>query len=95
MAPREPRRTAHQRGYDRRWGKRAAAFRIRYPFCGMRPKGQAPVMSRCFEEGRRTPAFQVDHVVPHRGNRQLFDDEIGNWQSLCQSCGAAKSKAGL
>ena len=92
---REPRRTARERGYSRRWERAAKNFRVRFPLCGMRPNGQAPVMSRCFEEGRVTAAQQVDHVVPHRGNEQLFWDEAGNWQSLCAACGARKSQAGL
>jgi 5-methylcytosine-specific restriction enzyme A len=67
----------------------------------MRPGGAPPVMSRCYEEGRVTPVYQVDHVVPHRGDPALFKDrskrvvDQPNWQSLCQSCGARKSAAGL
>ena len=61
----------------------------------MRPLGQAPVMSQCYDEARVTLAYQVDHVVPHKGNDALFWDEPGNWQSLCASCGSRKSRAGL
>lgn len=61
----------------------------------MRPNGQRPVMSRCFDEQRVTLAYQVDHVVPHRGDQRLFWDELGNWQALCRNCGARKSAAGL
>jgi 5-methylcytosine-specific restriction enzyme A len=52
-------------------------------------------MSRCAELGIVTDATQVDHVVPHRGNDDLFWDEQGNWQALCATCGARKSQAGL
>jgi len=52
-------------------------------------------MSRCHDEGRITQAFQVDHVVPHRGDQALFWAEEENWQSLCASCGSRKSAAGL
>lgn len=52
-------------------------------------------MSQCHEQGMVTPAYQVDHVEPHRQDQRLFWDMEGNWQSLCQSCGARKSKAGL
>lgn len=83
------------RGYTRRWERRVALFRERYPLCGQRPGGLAPVMSLCHDEGRTTLAFQVDHVVPHRGDPTLFWDELGNWQSLCASCGSRKSAAGL
>ena len=68
---------------------------MRYPLCGMRPNDLRPVGSYCFDEGRVAIAFQVDHVVPHRGRSDLFWDELGNWQSLCASCGARKTRAGL
>ena len=91
----------HERGYDNDWQRDAAIFKRAYPFCGMRPDGVPPVMSRCHDEGRVTPAYQVDHVVPHRQNPTLFKDRSlpvvkqPNWQSLCRSCGGAKSAAGL
>jgi 5-methylcytosine-specific restriction protein A len=52
-------------------------------------------MSRCFEEGRIRQAVQIDHVVPHKGDQRLFWDSDHNWQSLCASCGTAKSAKGL
>lgn len=52
-------------------------------------------MSRCYDERRVTPATQVDHARPHKGNLDLFWDREGNWQALCASCGARKSQAGL
>lgn len=61
----------------------------------MRPNNQAPVMSECRDSGRIKAAYQVDHVVPHRGDKALFWDREGNWQSLCASCGARKTQAGL
>jgi len=89
-------RTSRQaRGYGNRWARRSRLFRARYPLCGMRPNGQTPVMSACYDEGRVTLAWQVDHVVPHRGDPALFWDEIGNWQSLCAACGSRKTAAGL
>jgi len=87
--------SASERGYDARWQKAAAAFKRLFPLCGMRPGNREPVMSRCHHEGRATAAYQVDHVVPHRGNQVLFWDSDGNWQSLCRQCGARKSRAGL
>ena len=87
--------TTAERGYGSRWQRRAALFKARYSLCGMRPGGQRPVMSRCFDEGIVTAAEQVDHVVPHKGDQGLLWDELGNWQALCGRCGAAKSAAGL
>lgn len=83
------------RGYNRRWLTRARLFRQKYPLCGMRPGGVPPVMSRCYDEGRITIAYQTDHVIPHKGNLDLFWDELGNWQALCAECGSRKSRAGL
>jgi 5-methylcytosine-specific restriction protein A len=88
----QQRGNSNARGYTWSWGKRAKRFLAEYPLCGMRPGGVAPVMSRCHADGVRTPAQQVDHVIPHRGNPVLFEDSIGNWQSLCSSCGARKSQ---
>ena len=81
--------------YDSRWDKASASFRAAFPLCGMRPSGRKPVMSRCHAEGRSTPTYQTDHVVPHKGDRGLFWDKENNWQALCESCGNAKSRAGL
>jgi 5-methylcytosine-specific restriction enzyme A len=87
--------TATQRGYGAQWRKRRDLFLDLYPLCGMRPDGRAPVLSHCHDDGRLTPAYQVDHVVPHRGDPALFWDEQGNWQALCQDCGIRKTRAGL
>lgn len=92
--PAHARPSRHAQGYGGTWSRRARRFRERYPLCGQRPNGQAPVLSRCYDERRITLAFQVDHVIPHRGNLALFWDEVGNWQSLCASCGARKSAMG-
>lgn len=89
------RRSAAQRGYNGAWSARSKRFLGRYRFCGMRPGGRPPVMSRCHELGLRTPSVQTDHVVPHRGNRGLFWAEETNWQALCGSCGSRKTQAGL
>jgi len=91
----EPQRgNSNMRGDTYRWHKLRKRFLDRYPLCGMRPVGLVPVRSQCAEDGWLTPATLVDHVVPHRGNARLFWDEQ-NWQSLCASCHARKSAAGL
>ena len=40
-------------------------------------------------------SVEVDHIIPHRGNPDLFWDEINNWGSLCGPCHKAKTGAGL
>ena len=91
----QARGTSAQRGYNStRWVKARLTFLVQYPLCGQRPGGQRPVMSQCFDAHRITAAYQVDHVVPHRGDPVLFWDVQGNWQALCQRCGIAKTWAG-
>lgn len=87
--------SSHARGYTSSWHVRARRFRSAHPFCGDRPGGRPPVFSRCRDEGRYTLAEVVDHIEPHRGNPALFWDEDRNWQSLCYSCHARKTQAGL
>jgi 5-methylcytosine-specific restriction protein A len=88
--------SATERGYDARWGRARQRWLDRFPYCGDRPNGLHPVMSQCFDAGVVTRATHVDHVVPHRHDRRRFwDDPDGNWQSLCASCSARKSQAGL
>ena len=74
--------TATQRGYHARWQRRRAGYLREHPLC-----------VECLKEGRTEPAFGIDHIIPHRGNRQLFWDE-SNWQSLCQFHLNAKSGRG-
>ena len=80
-------------GYNRQWERQARAFLAQYFWCGARPGGQRPVMSRCHEQGIHRLATQVDHVIPHNGNAQLFDDMTGNCQALCDRCHARKTRA--
>ncbi len=64
--------TTTERGYDWAWKRRRARHLSEYPLCAY-----------CLREGRATVATVCDHIVPHRGDRALFDGPI---QSLCASC---------
>lgn len=77
----ESRPSAAKRGYDRRWQAARAAHLKRSPWC-----------VRCLANGVRTPARQVDHRIPHRGDPKLFWDK-SLWDSLCDPCSNAKSRA--
>lgn len=68
------RASSHQRGYNGAWRRARAAFLMDHPLC-----------EECRREGRLTPATVVDHITPHKGNRELFWNEK-NWQALCKSC---------
>ena len=71
--------SAARRGYGPRWRRARAAYLARHPLC-----------LRCQEVGRLEPASVVDHRVPHRGNAELFWNEL-NWQGLCKPCHDAKT----
>lgn len=60
--------------YGRRWERARRMFLTYHPRCRM-----------CEERGKLMRSEVVDHIVPHRGDVDLFWDE-GNWQALCASC---------
>jgi 5-methylcytosine-specific restriction protein A len=61
---------ATQRGYSRQWRRVSANFLRTNRWCAMCGK----------------PADLVDHIIPHKGNPDLFWDKDKNWQSLCAHC---------
>jgi len=56
-----------------RWKKRSAAQLREHPLC-----------ARCASKGRVTVAKVADHIVPHKGDWNLFC--LGELQSLCKNC---------
>jgi 5-methylcytosine-specific restriction enzyme A len=66
--------SASTRGYGARWRRARLAFLARHPLC-----------ASCQAEGRVVHASVVDHVVPHRGNHDLFWDQR-NWAPACKHC---------
>lgn len=76
------RESASQRGYDRKWAKVRGRFLQMNPLC-----------LHCKCEGRMTPATEVDHIVPHRGDKELFWD-WDNLQALCKSHHSRKTAKG-
>ena len=71
------RKCAAKRGYNRKWNVSRKVFLSRHPLCA--------------ECGR--PAKDIDHIIPHRGNNDLFWDR-SNWQALCHECHARKTGKG-
>jgi hypothetical protein len=43
-----------------------------------------PLCEICLQADRVTPATVADHVVPHRGNYELF--RLGKLRSVCAEC---------
>ena len=64
----------HTALYGRRWKAARLVFLAQHPYC-----------KDC---GSR--AEEVDHVIPHRGDKDLFWD-VKNWASRCKSCHSAKT----
>lgn len=72
--------TAHQRGYDARWEKERLEHLAEHPLCADHQK-----------RGYIEVATVVDHIIPHKGDKDLFWDK-NNWQSLCKSCHDRKTQ---
>lgn len=78
----EQRGTAAERGYDHRWRKARAVWLAENPLC-----------AECMRQGIVNAATDVDHIVPHRGNAEVFW-QAGNLQSLCWTCHRKKTARG-
>lgn len=61
-----------------RWQRRRSEQLALEPYC-----------RECARHGMRTMATDVDHVVPHRGDVELF--QAGELQSLCHACHSRKT----
>lgn len=69
----ERRESSTKRGYGYKWQKARAAYLAAHPLCEHCLKEQPP---------RYTPATELDHSIPHKGDMQLFwKSEL--WQGLC------------
>ena len=74
------RNSANERGYGWAWRKvREKALKRDDYLC-----------VRCRDEGRITPARQVDHILPKANGG---GDELGNLMSLCKDCHDDKTAA--
>ena len=68
----ERRGSSSERGYTYRWRLARQTYLAKNPLCVM-----------CEKEGRLTAANVIDHIIPHKGDKELFWDR-SNWQSLCK-----------
>lgn len=76
------RESSSKRGYDYQWQKYRRGFLRRHPLC-----------VSCTARGRTVPATDVDHIKPHRGDKELFWNP-SNHQALCKSCHSRKTALG-
>lgn len=76
----EERRTyAPSTRYGRRWARLRASVLAASPWCVV-----------CQQAGQLEPATDVDHIVPHRGDPDVFWDRQ-NLQPLCHACHSRKT----
>ena len=66
--------SARKRGYTSIWEKARKVFLEENPLCKID-----------LDHGRTVAANVVDHVIPHRGDQNIFWDQ-SNWQALCTTC---------
>ena len=64
--------TAHSRGYNKDWKRDRLIHLENEPLC-----------RECLKDNVYTPATEVDHIIPHRGDMKKFWDK-NNCQSLCK-----------
>lgn len=68
----EVKRSSTAMGYDAKWRKVRLSYLRENPLC-----------VECLKKEIITPATIIDHIEPHKGNRELFWDK-SNWQPLCK-----------
>ncbi|HBO0862562.1 HNH endonuclease [Pseudomonas aeruginosa] len=68
-----------QRGYGYRWQQARARYLAKHPLCRL-----------CSDAGKVVEATEVDHIIPHRGDTELFWQE-SNWMALCKVCHSKKT----
>lgn len=78
-AKEKARQSASARGYDSKWRKARIGYLAKHPLC-----------VACAKLGIVQAANVVDHVIPHKGNLNLFWNS-DNWQALCKSCHDTKT----
>ena len=84
VRPKDDKRpSARERGYDSAWDKARKGYLGKHPLC-----------AECERKGLERLATVVDHIVPHRGDKDLFWDSDGNWQALCTGCHNRKTGRG-
>ena len=75
----ERRESSAQRGYSYKWQKARKGFLAKHPLC-----------AECERQGRITAATDLDHITPHKGDKDAFWTR-SNWQSLCHPCHSRKT----
>lgn len=66
-----------------------------HPTYGLRAQvlSEEPLCRECLKEEKTEPSAEVDHIVPHRGDYDLFFDRE-NLQGLCKTHHSRKTQRG-
>ena len=78
--PKKRVRTEAQRLYSTGWWRRTRRIIL----------ARQPLCVNCLMYNITTPSVDVDHIIEHRGDHDLFYD-INNLQGLCKRCHADKT----
>ena len=73
------RESSAQRGYSYKWQQTRKGFLAKHPLC-----------VACERAGLVVASTDVDHIVPHKGDKELFWTR-SNWQALCHPCHSRKT----
>lgn len=68
-----------------RYTKSKLYYTSRWKIVRNRQLREFPLCKMCEKIGKITPAIIVDHIIPHKGNSELFWKK-SNLQSLCKLC---------
>lgn len=77
------RKNNHQSEFTKLYNWDWRKFRDRYV-------KEHPLCIHCLANGILTPTQEVDHIVPHQGDKDKFWD-ADNLQALCKSCHSKKT----
>mgnify|MGYP001149970312 CR=1 FL=1 len=75
----ERRESSTQRGYSYKWQQARKGFLAKHPLC-----------AECGRQGRIAAATDLDHIIPHKGDKDAFWAR-SNWQALCHPCHSRKT----
>jgi len=80
-----------QRDQTQEWRKWIHSVRWRKATKIFKNRPENVLCAECLSQGRHTPTYLVDHIIPHNGDYYLFWEE-SNWKGLCNPCHEAKHK---
>jgi 5-methylcytosine-specific restriction protein A len=68
--------------YGRDWRRARLAYLADHPLCEC---------DDCRKNGWLKPATVIDHIIPHKGDLELFWDSENNWMAMSARCHSIKT----